>query len=197
MKCHLPEKKDFYDNINATIHITQSNLEYLTKNVNRFKDGEIAYITDLNKYVIYRDNQWIDLSASKEVQIEGKNGIEMNVYDLNKQVISQLPIPQDQILFEETLNKFYSANIHSDNFMLLCKDISYYTIFQQTNNSQSHFITFGEAVLNCANDVGNVITVDYMENTNTVEIWVRTYIDQSDICMVLFDCDDFIVTFKE
>lgn len=56
MKCHLPEKKDFYDNINATIHITQSNLEYLTNKVNRFKDGEIAYITDLNKYVIYRDN---------------------------------------------------------------------------------------------------------------------------------------------
>lgn len=80
--------------------------------------------------------------------------------------------------------------------MLLCKELSYYTIFQKTEDVFTHFSTFGEAVLTCAQDIGNIISVDYMENTNTIEIWVRTKDNEDNVCMVLFDCKDFIVTYS-
>lgn len=80
--------------------------------------------------------------------------------------------------------------------MLLCKDISYYTIFQRTDDLFVHFSSFGEAVLTCASDIGKIVTVDYMEETKTVEIWVRKHDTQENLCMILFDCHDFIVTYQ-
>jgi hypothetical protein len=80
--------------------------------------------------------------------------------------------------------------------MLLCKELSYYTFFQKTEDTLTHFFSFGEAVLTCAQDIGNIISVDYMENTNTIEIWVRTKNNEDNVCMVLFDCKDFIVTYS-
>lgn len=192
MKCHLPNNNN--NEIKSTMRISQSNLNYLIEKVNRFKEGEIVYLTDLNKYVIYHNCQWEDLS---DFQVKGENNITMSNYDLNKQIISQLPIQDDLTQSKNVIEKFINDNAHSNNFMLLCKDISYYTIFRKTDNFNAHYATSGDAVLNCANDVGDIIAVDYMDSTNTVEIWIRTYNNQDNICMVLFDCEDFIVTFKE
>ena len=73
MKCHLPNNNN--NEIKSTMRISQSNLNYLTEKVNRFKEGEIVYLTDLNKYVIYHNCQWEDLS---DFQIKGENNITMS-----------------------------------------------------------------------------------------------------------------------
>lgn len=116
--------------------------------------------------------------------------ISMNLYDLNKSIVSQLPIADNTDPYVELINdkmKNYS------NLMLLCKEISYYTIFYPKAN-EPDFENKGEAVLTCALDIGKIITVDYMEASDTIEIWVRTNKDEN-LCMCLFDCEGLMVSY--
>ena len=57
-----------------------------------------------------------------------------------------------------------------------------------------NFETFGEAVITCAEAIGKVISVDYIEDQNAVEIWVRTEQNEN-LCMYLFNCESMFVSF--
>ena len=89
------------------------------------------------------------------------------------------------------------CSVHAPFFQFSLTSQVYYTIFQKSSDIYTHFSSFGEAVLTCASDVGDIIAVDYMDTTNTVEIWVRKKGSNENLCMVLFECHDFIVTYKE
>lgn len=189
MKCNTPKNIKSSSNLTMTSNV----LEYLTKQ-NRFQEGEVVYVTDTEKFMVYKDAEWIPLEAQK-VKTEGNGqGIRMTAYELNKQLISQLPIPTDLTQFNEIITEF-QKEAESSDFMLLCKERSYYTVFRKTDEASSHFIEFSEAVLTCASDLGDVITVDKMDETNTVEIWVKNKDTQEVDCMVLFESNDFIVTY--
>ena len=188
MKCKIP-------NYNPTkIHSTT--LAQLTENkkTNRFEKGEIVFVTDKNQYMMYDGKKWVEIQ--EEMKVQGTSNIELTAYDLNKQIIGQMPILEDWTESEKVLNTFAKKSVYGD-YLLLCKDISYYTIFQKSSDIFTHFSSFGEAVLTCASDVGDIITVDYMDTTNTVEIWIRKKGSNENLCMVLFECHDFIVTYKE
>lgn len=189
MKCNTPKNIKSSSNLTMTSNV----LEYLTKQ-NRFQEGEVVYVTDAEKFMVYKDAEWIPFEAQK-VKTEGNNqGIQITAYELNKQLISQLPIPTDLTQFNEIITEF-QKEAESSDFMLLCKERSYYTVFRKTDEASSHFIEFSEAVLTCASDLGDVITVDKMDETNTVEIWVKNKDTQEVDCMVLFESNDFIVTY--
>lgn len=188
MKCKIP-------NYSPT-KIYSTTLAQLTENkkTNRFKKGEIVFVTDKNQCMVYDGEQWVEIQ--EEMKVQGTSNIELTTYDLNKQIISQMPIQEDWTELEKILNAFAKKSIHSD-YLLLCKDISYYTIFQKSSDIFVHFSSFGEAVLTCASDIGDIVAVDYMDATNTVEIWVRKKESNENLCMVLFECHDFIVTYGE
>lgn len=187
MKCNTRKHET------SPLSLTYGTLCDLTDKTKSFKEGDIVYLTDKQQMVCYKDNNWVEITD--EVQVKGTSNIEMNTYDMNKQIISQLPILSDLTEAEKTISTF-ARNSFNNDFMLLCKELSYYTIFQKTEDAFTHFSTFGDAVLTCAQDIGNIISVDYMENTNTIEIWVRTKNNEDNVCMVLFDCKDFIVTYS-
>ena len=188
MKCKIPNYSP------TKIHSTT--LAQLTENkkTNRFEKGELVFVTDKNQCMMYDGEQWVEIQ--EEMKVQGTSNIELTTYDLNKQIISQMPILEDWTESEKILNAFTKKSIHSD-YLLLCKDISYYTIFQKSSDIFVHFSSFGEAVLTCASDIGDIIAVDYMDATNTVEIWVRKKGSNENLCMVLFECYDFIVTYGE
>ena len=188
MKCKIPNHSP------TKIHSTT--LAQLTENkkINRFEKGEIVFVTDKNQCMMYDGEQWVEIQ--EEMKVQGMSNIELTAYDLNKQIISQMSILEDWTESEKVLNAFITKSIHND-YLLLCKDISYYTIFQKSSDIFAHFSSFGEAVLTCASDIGDIIAVDYMDTTNTVEIWVRKKESSENLCMVLFECHDFIVTYGE
>ena len=189
MKCNTPKNIKSSSNLTMTSNV----LEYLTEQ-NRFQEGEVVYVTDAEKFMVYKDAEWIPFEAQK-VKTEGNNqGIQITAYELNKQLISQLPIPTDLTQFNEIITEF-QKEAESSDFMLLCKERSYYTVFRKTDEASSHFIEFSEAVLTCASDLGDVITVDKMDETNTVEIWVKNKETQEVDCMVLFESNAFIVSY--
>ena len=155
----------------------------------RFKNGDMAFLEEEDKIIIFKDNEWIDLP--EKVKFDNTKGFSINLYDLNKNLMDNM-LPMENI--QDTINEINEKMI-SDNLMLMCREISYYTILQKNKNS-NEFKSRGEAALTCARDIGKIILVDYVESTNAFEIWVRTPEDEN-LCLYLFDCSGFIVEYKE
>lgn len=152
----------------------------------RFSDGEIVFLTEENLYKVYDNGEWKDLPKAN---IEG-DGISMSLYDLNKSIISQLPKLEDLAAATNLINEFDNF-IDSEYYMLLCRDISYYTIFNHFINSDNEFSNLGEAVLTCAQEIGELISVELTTDKGAIEIWVKT--NEDSLCMYLFNCANLIV----
>lgn len=160
---------------------------FMEKGINRFQDGEVAYLIDENKMVVYNGKEWTEVVASNV----NEEGLSMSLYDLNKSVITQLPVLNDLNPCLEVIRDFHNNNINGKYYMLLCKDISYYTIFIKDTLVMNEFNNIEEAVLACAQDIGGIVSVEKTPE-ETVEIWVKTK-DGEALCMYLFDCAGLIV----
>ena len=106
-------------------NIVVTNLKTL-KALKNHTDGELAYVEETKEIYTWNEekNEWIKVEAANG------QGLELNLYDLNKSIISQLtPMTKEEIsLKEDMLNdyRYFSENTY---YMLLCKDFNYYTIF--------------------------------------------------------------------
>ena len=126
--------------------------------------------------------------------IKGKaenSNIQMSLFEINQQLISQFNdfTDEDWIEAVEKIDKWHNE-IKSDYYMMLCKEISYYTVF--INGDYSHS-SLGEMVRECLAFVGNVLTIDY-SNKDCLDIWVR--IDEKTQCLHLFNYTRGVVDFK-
>lgn len=168
--------------------MTRSQLESLTEiNKNRLQKGEKAYLIDEKKILFWTGEEWL------EHNVNGGLNLNLNLYEFNKTLISQLPILEDFTEAIEIIQNILYGH-ENEHFMLLCKDISYYTVFYKTEEIFCDFETFGEAVIACAEDIGKVISIDYIEDQNAIEIWVRTEQNEN-LCMYLFNCESMFVSF--
>lgn len=171
---------------------TLVSLQEYMKKVNNFSKGEIIYLTKDNKCVMYDGEDFVEITDKAEFKGEG---LSMSLYELNKSIIAQLPTKptySEQGEDRKLINKFFNS-IGRTSYMLLCKDISYYTIFTYEGNKMANYETLGAAVLDCLQNVGQFVCADITEDGNAVEIWVRT--EDDNICMYLFKCADLMVTY--
>ena len=113
------------------------------------------------------------------------NNLEMNLYDLNKQLVSQLP--------EFTDAKSRVEDFKKDNvgfYMLLCRELNYFTLFQITPDAPKED-NFADIVVECANTIGVIKSA--MENDDgAFEIWV-TNAENESFVMYLFNYDGGVV----
>lgn len=144
-------------------------------------EGEIIQ-TPEGKFLIWHDNTW------NEVKIDG-GGINMGLYDMNKQIISQLPCMEDfgkalediRTLHETYWNKYY---------MMYGKEISYFTLFEIIGYND-----FGNDVIDCCTNIGPIKAMDLTEAGDAIEIWVE--IEDGPTCLYLFPYDSGIVRVGE
>lgn len=173
---------------------TLDSLRKYAEKINNFHTGEIIYLTDEEKVVMFNGTDFVDVPTDAKIKGDGLN---MTLYELNKSIISQLPVKTtyaEQKLSRDVIDNFFKKHGRK-YYMLLCKDISYYTIFQYSSDDKmTDFDTLGYAVLDCLLDVGKLVCADLLEDGSAVEIWVRTPEDEN-LCMYLFDCEKLIVTF--
>ena len=109
-----------------------------------------------------------------EQEAAGKlNGnIQMTAYDLNKQLILSLGPIKDK-----ELNKFrsdfadYVKEIEDKFFMLLCKEQSYYTIFDYTSRNENYL--FADILLEVIDAVGSFYNYNIDEENGGVELWIK------------------------
>ena len=139
------------------------------------EEGDTAYVNQEQRVYEYTGGAWVP----KELP-EGKMNI--NVYDMNKQLISQLPA-LDDIGVLTPIRKF--KNRDGKYFMLICRDIGYYTLFVIDPDSEDRI---EQEVLNCLKDIGTVKSVEEIEGTESVEIWVEPE-DGDPLVMYFFNYD--------
>lgn len=145
-------------------------------------EGEICQ-TPTGKVKVWHNNAW------QEVKLES-GGINMGLYDMNKQIISQMPILED---FEKAMNDIWTLyeTYHNKYFMLYGKEISYFTVFKIIEPQY-----LGEEVLDCCLNVGLVKAMDLTAAGDAVEIWVQPQ-DGEPTCLYLFPYDSGIVQVGE
>lgn len=146
------------------------------------EDGEIIQNLE-GDYLIWKDGAW------NKINYEGSD-INLSLYDMNKQIISQLPPLEDidaackavNNLYEKTKNEFY---------MLYGKEISYFTLFRMDKPEW----LFEELSL-CLHSVGVIKAMDLTEDESAVEIWVVDDNNEA-TCLYLFPYDDGLVKVGE
>lgn len=142
--------------------ITVSSLKILNS-LPLSEDNEEAYVTDEQKIYSRQDGQWVPKALP-----QGKMNI--SVYDMNKQLISQLGVIDDKAALN--LVRKYKNETEGKYYMLVCRDLNYYTLFA-IGESEDH-LRIEREVVDCLHDLGEIKSVEKIEETNAIEVWVQS-----------------------
>ena len=126
-----------------------------------------------------------------EEETKARGNLEMNMYEMNKQFISQLANLSDEDLenSRELIRNYFKEQAN-EYYMLLCKDISYYTLFHI--NDKFTEPTAADEVIECVKCIGTVKAIDLTEGESAIEIWVQE--DSKDpMVMYLFTYDTGVI----
>lgn len=163
--------------MNAKINIT-----YRDKDGNIIDnpiEGQSAYSSETKKLYVYSEGEW--------KMVTGETNLGITIYDLNKQIIAQMGIlegiPREEAYLRITDMAAVSQNTY---FMLLCRDINYYTLFK-LDKDNSGLSNIASEVFECAEDVGAIKSVEGVEG-GAIEIWVHP-VDGDPVAMYLFPYD--------
>lgn len=148
-------------------------------------DGEICQVVDgdVSKYMIYNDGKWVTLKMDD-------SGINIGLYELNQQIISQLPTLEDVEEKIELINNLHDC-FHNTFYMLYGKEISYFTLFETTLDHPECY-DLGHGVIECLANVGEIKSIEATTNADAIEIWVQQA-DSQPTCLYLFPYDNGIV----
>ena len=145
-------------------------------------EGELMQNAADGHYYVWHNGEW-------NVVKMDNSGFEMGLYDMNKQIISQMPNLTDWDRVETALLDF-DKKWHNDYYMLYGKEISYFTVFKIKEQ-----IAFGREVIDVIKNVGAVKAIDPTENADAMEVWV--IYDDEPTCLYLFPYDSGIVQVGE
>ena len=164
-------------------YITVQNKAHLDALQNH-EQGEIAYCIDTKELWIYDEEKgWM------QFQMENK-GIDLNLYDLNKSIVSQLePLTIEEMNEKIGLIKTYYINSDNNHHMLLCRDFNYYTIFVQGGIMTNDF---AETVCSIITELGEVYSIEKTED-GAMEIWIKPEGENMPYAFYLFPYDAGVV----
>ena len=147
------------------------------------EEGMIMFCEEENTNYIYHNGEWTPIS-------ENATGLNMTLYDMNAQLISQNPAYTDakKAKAKELITAY--ANEYEDAyFMLLCKEQSYYTVFRELC-ADNEFKTIGDAVITICEELGTIHDV-YPTTEGTIDIWVK--VAETVWCLHLFPYDAGVI----
>lgn len=129
--------------------------------------GQIVQCDKDNKY--YR---WDPIEGWQLFKFEDDAQFKMNAYDINKQIISQLPAITDEDLeaVKSQIIRKYCDQMKAEYYMLLCRDINYYTVFRIDLKLADE--TVDEALVDCAKYIGAIKSIGFTEDEQALELWM-------------------------
>ena len=150
---------------------------------------------------MYQD-EWKPVKGATKNQ----SGLNMNLYELNKSVVSQLPVFNEDAWngSEKVFNDWFSTQLMREPrpryFMLYGRDVSYFTVFRRVSGKADVKSLFA-GLKEILTALGDVYAIDPTADGSAIEIWVR-YIDEEQeidemTCLYLFNYDEGVVTFNE
>ena len=151
--------------------------------------GEIAYSKEEQKFYVYTGNRiWT------EIKIDKDTGLKLNLYDLNKSIISQLkPLEKAEIFGKAQSIRDLRHNSKNKHYMLLCRDYNYYTIFVEKENDE--FYNLSDAVLTVAFELGKVYSIEKTED-GAIEFWIKPTGEEEPYAFYLFPYDAGVVYYE-
>jgi gamma-glutamylcyclotransferase (GGCT)/AIG2-like uncharacterized protein YtfP len=148
------------------------------------QEGEIIQSSIDNKFYIYKDGAWMLMNIDS-------SGVHMGLYDINKQIVAQLPVLTDTEVHDKAYSVYtLHAKFNNEFYMLYGKEISYFTLFKI--NDANYFTT---EVIDCLNNIGDIKAIDTTEAQDALEIWVET--EDGPTCLYLFPYDSGLVQVGE
>jgi len=103
------------------------------------------------------------------------SNIKLSMYDLNKQIISQMEPISEKEKTEHFCEMFstFRENTNDNYYMLLCRDINYYTLFHR--NYGQDLERFSDVVEEIIDNQGTWITANWAneETKNAIEYWIK------------------------
>lgn len=179
---------DIKENLSNSPRFRGSFTSKIIKALPNCKEGETVFNTDTQKGMIYKKGKW------EEIRVDGQ-GLNMNLYDLNKSIVAQLPDIADFNEKIELINEFYQTSINQ-YYMLYGKEISYFTLFAKQGDFYINGIeSLGVNVIDCLKAFKSVKSIDYTENKDAIEIWVSDE-ENNVTCLYFFPYDNGVVDFK-
>ena len=145
-------------------------------------DGEVTIDAITEKVMIYHEGKWVPVTSDGA-------GLSLGLYDLNKQIIAQLPELANLNKAIQTIDALHEM-YHNKYYMLYGKEISYFTLFKLIEPQY-----FAQEVLACLRNVGKIKAIDPDEPGTAVEIWVEA--DGDPTCLYLFPYDSGLVQVGE
>lgn len=145
-------------------------------------EGEIVQDSVSGSFMIYHEGTW------KSLNIES-SGIEMGLYDMNKQIVAQLPDFSDWDSVADLIEVFHNS-WNNQYYMLYGKEISYFTLFKMNDES-----VLPSILLECINNIGPVKAIDLTEAKDALEIWVMS--NNEPTCLYFFPYDMGLVMVGE
>lgn len=127
------------------------------------------------------------------------NSISMNLYDMNKVLISQI---DETITVKEFCNQVEKMKKNSNNnyYFLFSKEISYFTLFSFKEQKAENDGSFGEIILSCFPSIFGdkyiVVSAESVANNEGLEIWIKDEKNEA-IVFYLFPYDLGVVPVGE
>lgn len=110
----------------------------------------------------------------------------MNLYSLNKQLVVQLPDIEE---FKESIALFneFARTKNNKYYMLLGKEISYYTVFERSLGLTE---SIGEATIDCLKNIGpSIKSIQKNEDEESIECWIIPKASKDPIVLYFFPYD--------
>lgn len=145
-------------------------------------EGEVVQDTITGKICVFHDGEWVSMKTEE-------SGLSLGLYDINKQIIEQLPEFTDLDKAAKTIEALHGT-YQNEYYMLYGKEISYFTLFKLINPQY-----FAQEVLECLRNVGTLKAIDPDEPGTAVEIWVEN--EDGPTCLYLFPYDNGLVQVGE
>lgn len=154
-------------------------------------DKEIIFLEEENAYYIWANNDWQpydDFAQNLKVLDSG-----ITFYDMNKQIISQIPsLTENDLASKAKVVEEFITERNNTFYMLYGKEISYFTVFQKAETETTRFY---DVLLECLTNIGaSIYSIERTEDKFAIEIWIEAEAIGPTV-LYLFEYDSGIVPF--
>lgn len=120
------------------------------------------------------------------------SGITINLYELNKQIVSQLP-PFDMQRIQDAKDTLNNWKKNNTAYLLYGKEIGYFTLFLPTEDDKED--SFDDVLFECLLAISMDIYSFDVVNEDTIEIWLKY--EDTPTAMYLFNYEEGIVKYHD
>lgn len=149
--------------------IKVKNLDIL-KSLQNHEEKELALIEDVQQVYQYEDGEWVPYKTDQPLGV--------TLYEINQMAVQQMEdLTDEQIATVKTHFRNLVNSVDSIYYMLLCRDLNYYTMFVVGNGETD----LEDDVIECLNVLGRIKSVEIYEGL--IECWI---VDSNDTAHVVY-----------